>query len=141
MNDTGRQIINLIREAQEKRSEHVEKAKYHQDRAKEFDIEISDLNKAYWHITGESYINFSDTPTIAELVEDILENSDPLYIDEIVRRVKEKHQIILKRQSVVATLIRYIQRDKTFERVGDNVFTLRKYVEYPTDEINRERNL
>jgi hypothetical protein len=63
--------------------------------------------------------------SIADLVESILRVAGELHCDDLVKRLAEIG-VEVNKQTVSATLTRYIARKKRFKRVGPNRFALLK---------------
>lgn len=101
-----------------------------QEKAKRKEKAIA-FNESYRQLTGKSLVDFSDGKSLADLTEALLLEHRELTADEIVKMLaKQGHQV--KKNSLVAMLVRYIAQGKRFRRAeGRNRFGL---------EANRKEN-
>lgn len=56
----------------------------------------------------------------------LLEENAPLHINDIILRAKEKHNIVLDRESIVSAIIKKIKKNDRFIRTGKNTFAVLK---------------
>lgn len=62
-----------------------------------------------------------------DMVYDILTRSGTaLHISEIIRRVEKIHGVRLERESIASALVKKINKGDRFERVGKNIYALRR---------------
>lgn len=65
-------------------------------------------------------------PSIADAVEELLRESSPLHMDEIVQRLATRKGILAAKGTVTTALARYVAQGRRFERPEPNTFVLRK---------------
>lgn len=67
----------------------------------------------------------SSKASLPDLIEQLLRQSGELHADEIVQRLKAAG-VETNKQTVTASIVRYIAKEKRFKRVGANRFALRE---------------
>ena len=91
---------------------------------------INNLNKAYVAATGKSYKGIGELRSAADLAEDLLKEFGELHVDKMLELISERQLLgagqTLKKQSLVATLVKHVQQNKRFRRVPNrtNTFAL-----------------
>ncbi|MGI8545148.1 MAG: hypothetical protein ACR2MD_16950 [Aridibacter sp.] len=90
--------------------------------------EIHDLNQAYRLVEGRSYPGLFEeyVPSMADLIEEVLLKNGELHIDVVLKIIAEDYNRKIKKNSAVATLVRYVQQGERFIRTGRNVFDVSK---------------
>lgn len=95
---------------------------------KSIDAKIINSNNTYIDITGKSYKGIDEFRTAADLAEDLLREFGELHVDQILELIKTRKLAgnrEIPKQSMVATLVRYAQSNKKFERVKNSPNTFK----------------
>jgi uncharacterized coiled-coil DUF342 family protein len=91
---------------------------------------IQDLNKVYLEETGESFRGIVEARSAADMAEELLNEFGELHVDKMLELISERQMLgagqTLKKQSLVATLVKHTQQNKRFQRVPNrtNTFAL-----------------
>lgn len=98
---------------------------------KAIDDQIANVNETYITLTGKSYEKLSGLRPAADLAEELLMEFGELHVDRMLELMAERKLLgnrEIPKQSLVSTLVRYIQQKKRFKRVEGkpNTFALRK---------------
>lgn len=88
------------------------------------DKEIKQFNESYTMLTGESFLKVSDNRSTADIIEEILRKHGDLHVDKILELAQKEinaaggdNERTLEKQSLVATLVRYVQQNRRFRRI------------------------
>ena len=98
---------------------------------KSIDDQITNVNNTYISLTGKSYEKLSELRPAADLAEELLMEFGELHVDRMLELMAERKLLgnrEIPKQSLVSTLVRYIQQKKRFKRVEGkpNTFALMK---------------
>ncbi len=91
---------------------------------------IQDLNKVYLEETGESFSGIVEARSAADIAEELLKEFGELHVDKMLELISARQMLgegqTLKKQSLVATLVKHVQQNKRFRRVANrtNTFAL-----------------
>jgi hypothetical protein len=101
------------------------------NKRKAIDDQIANINETYITLTGKNYEKLSELRPAADLAEELLMEFGELHVDRMLELMAERKLLgnrEIPKQSLVSTLVRYIQQKKRFKRVEGkpNTFALIK---------------